>query len=417
MAYQPLSDLTLTTTTADDGSVGAFGRQRVCNPSTIFNSKQLHDNLPLLYDEETSGGSETSSHSTADAATTMTVTANGEYVVRQSKMRMNYQPGKSQQILQTFVLGTATANITRRVGYYNSSTSAPYTANLDGIYLEQTGSGSAIVQSKNGTATSIAQASWNVDPFDGTGPSGVTLDWTKSQILMIDFEWLGVGRVRVGFVIDGMIYYAHEFLNANSVTSVYMSSPNHSLRWEIRASGSVTASMNHICGGVTSEGGAQALGILHYTSTDGTHVDATTENTAYAVVGIRLKSTHLDMTVRILNMAIQLHTASHFCEWQIILNPTVAGTFTYSGITNSGVEAASGATANTVTGGTILSGGYLESGSGKGGGGSDSSEIQNALRLGSAIDGTVDEVVLCAIPRGGASAVDVEGALFWRELV
>lgn len=405
---------------SDSGSIDAFGRWRISDLVTLFDSKQLHDNLPLFWDEDivNVGGSTTSSHSTADAATTMTVdSTSGDWVIRQTKMRFNYQPGKSQQILNTFVLGTATTDVTKRVGYFNTSTSSPYTANIDGIYLEQDGTTQYIVQAKNGTPTSIAQASWNIDAFDGSGPSGVTLDWSKTQIMIIDFEWLGVGRVRVGFVVDGLIYYAHEFLNANNLSAVYMSSPNHSCRYEIRSSGG-TDSLVHICSSVASEGGSEALGKLVYKSTEGTHVDCASENTLYAILGIRLRSTHLDASVALVNIAMQLQTTADFGEWTLLLNPTVNGGISYTGITNSAVESGPGTSTTTVTGGFAIAGGFIESG-GQGNnpiGGSASSETQNAIRLGSQIDGTRDELVLCFRPIAGTTAADVEGAIYWREL-
>lgn len=400
---------------ADGGQVDAFGRLRVSNPVTQFDSKQLHDNAPLFWDEVDGGGSTAAVHSTADAATTMTVDADGEYIIRQTRMRFNYQPGKSQQILATFVLGAATTEIEKRVGYFNSATTGDYDSGYDGIYLEQDGTTQYIVQAKNGSTTKVAQASWD-DPMDGTGASGITVDWAKTQILLIDFEWLGVGRVRVGLVIDGAIYYFHAFNNANSLTSVYMSSPNHSVRYEIRSSGG-TASLVHICSSVASEGGEQALGIMQYASTAGTEVTCTSQNVIYAVIGIRLKSAHLDSTVRLLNVAAQIQSASKKIEWLMLFNPTIAGSFTYGAITNSCIEYATGASANTVTNGTAISGGYLESGgAATGRAGSTGSEISNALRLGSGIDGTADQIVLCARPIGGSSGVDIEGGIFWREL-
>jgi len=403
----------------DSGSVDAFGRWRVSNLTTLFDSKQLHDKLPLFWDEDvvTSGGT-TSVHSSTDANTVMTVgAASGDRVIRQTKMRFNYESGKSQLALFTFVLNNAVANTNKKIGYFNTSTTSPYTANEDGLYLEQDGTTQNFVVAKNGTTNSVAQANWNKDPFDGTGPSGITLDWTKTLILAIDFQWLGVGRVRFGFDINGTYYPAHEFNHANSATSVYMSSPNHSCRYEIRSTGG-TASMRHICSSVATEGGDSSLGILFYGSTQGTHVDCNTENTLYAIVGIRLKADHLDSTVRFLNMALQVQNGDIYGEWVLVLNPTVAGTFTYSDITDSCCQKATGATANTVTGGFQMSGGYTESSSGgkNGAGGSASAEIINALRLASKIDGTVDEIVLCFRPIGGSVNADVEGAVFWREL-
>lgn len=400
---------------SDSADVDAFGRLRVGNPVTLFDTKQLHDNQPLFWDEVQGGGAAASSHSSSDAATTMTVDAAGEYLIRQTYQRMNYQPGKSQLVFLTTVLGAAVANVEKKLGYFNSSTSAPYTAALDGIYLKQDGSTQYVCVAKNGSETAVAQASWNVDPMDGTGPSGFTIDWTKTQILVIDFEWLGVGRVRIGFNINGETHIVHVFNHANINSSVYMSSPNHSLRYEIRSTGG-TASLVHICGSVTSEGGEHLSGNLRCVTTGGTHLDANTENTVYALIGLRLKSTNLDSLIRVLSFAVQIHTASDKLEYLLIWNPTVAGTFTYTGLTNSPIEVAYGVTANTVTGGLQLQAGYAEASTGGQGAGSASDTVVNSLKLGAAIDGTRDELVLCGRPIGGSSSVDVEGVVVWREL-
>ena len=398
----------------DSPSIDAFGRARVSNSQTLFDSKQLYDDAPLFWNEELNGTG-ASSHSTANAATTLSVAANADFAIRQTFMRFNYIPGKSQQILMTFVLGSATTNVEKYVGYFNSTITTPFAANRDGIYLKQDGTTQYICQAKTGSETAVAQANWNIDTMDGNGPSGITIDWTKAQIMMIDFEWLGVGRVRVGLVVDGLIYYVHEFLNANSVTAVYMQSPNHSLRYEIRSTGGAD-DLVHICSSVSTEGGEDANGKNVYGSTAGTHVDAATENTLYAIYGIQLKTTHRDAVVMVDNILLQLQSANDFAEWVLLFNPTVAGTFTYNAITNSAVAAATGATANTVTGGFQLEGGFFSAGQG-GVGGSSVGAVKNALRLGAAIDGTVDSIVLAVRPVAGSSNIDVEGGLSWKEVL
>jgi len=400
--------------TYEDGPIlDGFGRLRTSNPDTIFDSKQLWDKATLFWDEVTNGTG-ASAHSTANSATTLSVAANADYAVRQTKMRFNYQSAKCQQIFMTFVLNAATTNVSKYVGYYNSSISSPYTASFDGIYLKQDGTTQYLCQAKSGSETAISQANWNIDTFDGNGPSGVTIDWDTAQIMMIDFGWLGVSRVRIGFVIDGVILYAHEFLNANSVTSVYMQSPNHSIRYEIRSTGGAD-SLVHICSSVSSEGGTQENGALRYVSTAGTHVDANTENTIYAVVGTALKSTHLDATVIMESMSMQIQTDASYAEWILMLNPTVAGTFTYTGITDSAVERALGTSTNTVTGGTQLAGGFLVSGGSKGGASTDI-KVENAIRHGATVAGVTDKIVLCVRPIGGSTNIDIEGGLIWREL-
>lgn len=401
----------------DNATGDAFGRLRVSQPTTLFDSKQIFDNQPLLWDDqETSGASTTSTHSANTASTTIGVAATTAGTrVRQTFQSFNYQPGKSQLVLLTgvFCASGGGAGITTRVGQFNAN---------NGLFLEYSDGVLNVVRRTytSGAAVdnSVAQASWNIDKMDGTGISGVTIDVTKTNILVIDYEWLGVGRVRMGFNVDGVTYYCHQFLNANSLTAVYMSTPNLPLRYEISNDGTGAAStLEHICSSVMSEGGEQALGQIRFASTDGTHVDANTENVAYAVLGIRLKSAYIGAVVKLLNLAVQIHTATDQIEWTLRFNPTVAGTFTYSDETNSAVQIATGATANTVTNGTIIDGGYAESGGNQqGAAGSTESVIKNALKLGAAIDGTVDEIVLCVMPVAGSTSVDVEGGFTWQEL-
>lgn len=165
------------------------------------------------------------------------------------------------------------------------------------------------------------------------------------------------------------------------------------------------------------EGGNEDIGIIRYASTSGTHVDMTTENTLYAIIGIRLKSAYIGETIKMLQSNLQIQTASHQVEWMLILNPTVADTFTYVDEEYSAVQIARGATANTVTGGYKITGGFFESGGQQAGAaGSKTSEVSNAIKLGSLIDGTRDTIVLCARPIGGSTAVDIEGSLVWREV-
>lgn len=394
----------------DSPSIDAFARWRVSEPFTIFDNKQLYDKAPLFWDEEITTGSGTpvSTHSTADAATTMTVDDTGDIVVRQTFMRFNYQPGKSQLILMTGVFGAEVASVKKRIGYFNGNTTATPASGHNGLFFEQDGTnGMYTVVRKNGTDTRTAQADWNLDPMDGTGPSGVMLDFSKTQIFAIDFEWLGVGRVRYGFVVDGIPIYCHEANHANIGTSVYMSSPNLPLRYEISSTGGA-GSLVHICDSVASEGGLEDNGVIRSASTNGTHVDANTANTVYAVVGIRLKTTHLDTTIKSLSLSMLAETQDAY-EWLMYLNPTVAGTFTYSDETNSAIQAARGATANTVTGGVLIASGWASTASGT------TAVVDSLLRLGAAIDGTRDEFVLCVRPLGNNS--DIQGSITWRELL
>ena len=405
----------------DSFSIDAFGRWRVSNPVTIFDSKNIFDddglaanveNTPLFFDNaEISGASTTTGYRVNEASQRISVANTTAGVrARQSKQRFNYQSGKSQLIITTFNFISLDSGVTKRAGYFDAN---------NGLFLEAAGSTISLVRRTftSGAAVdnSVAQASWNIDPFDGTGPSGVTLDFTKTQILYTDFEWLGVGRVRMGFVVDGKVYYAHEFLNANNLTLVYMTTPNLPIRWEIENDGSGAASdLDCICCSVITEGGSNELGSVRYAATT-TLVDANAAGSIYAILGIQLKSEYIGATVQVLSTSMTETTGAKDIEWILILNPTVAGTFTYADETNSAVQTAKGATANTVTNGTYLAGGFFNSAAANRGGNIQSG-VNNAINLGSTISGTVDTIVLCARPLTGSTNTDIFGSLTWREL-
>jgi len=305
--------------------------------------------------------------------------------------------------------------ITTRVGCFDG-TGVNYLTPNNGIFFESDGTPSWNIAKNGSTVETVTQANWNIDPLDGTGPSGVTLDLTATQILIIDFEWLGVGRVRVGFVIEGLVYYCHYFNHSNdpSFTSVYMSTPNLPLRYDIQGDGANDAgSLQHICSTIISEGGQQKTGVLRSVDTGSTHIDANTVNLIYAVKGIRLRSTHLDVTVIPESFSLISETADDF-RWSLCLNPTIANTFTYSGLGDSSVEHATGvggATPNTISDeGTVIASGYASATQL-----AVAEALNTALKIGSQIDGTPDELVLAVTPL--SANADIQGALTFRELL
>lgn len=407
----------------DGPSCDAFGRWRVSAPVTVFDSKLTGiDDAPLFWQEvQVSGSSTTPTTPTASKPYVDLASANttaGRFV-RQTFRRFAYQPGKSQMILMTGVLELASGVKTgceRRIGYFDDD---------NGLFFESDAGtlGVTVRSNDSGTPvdTTVAQASWNLDRMNGavdeTNPSGITVDWSKAQLFVIDFQWLSTGRVRFGLEIDGIIFYVHEHNAANVSAIPYMSTPNLPLRYElISTTDSGVCSMRAICSAVISEGGTDEIGIVHRTSTAGAGVTTDAENIIFAVVGIRLKAARVGTTIRLLEAALQIHTASEFIEWLVIWNPTVADTFTYSDIVNSALQRALGATANRVTGGTIIGGGYIETGGGNSGGNSSDKILNSSLILGVDYAGTnLDELVLCARPIGGVVAADVEGSLTWRE--
>lgn len=392
--------------------IDSFARIRFSEPATIIDTKQLFDKLPLIYDDQqVSGSGTTSVHNPNRASSTMTVSAStAGKRVRQTLQRWNYQPGKSQLALMTFVMGTNVSDVIKSVGLFDDD---------NGVFFRMNGTTAEVVLRSNVTGTpvdtTITQDNWNVDTMDGTGASGITLDFTKAQIFIVDFEWLGVGRIRYGFFVEGLPYYVHNINNANVIDSVYMSTPNLPIRYEIENTGAgASSSFEHICSSVISEGGLEELGIVRSVSRGASVFDAANNTTVQPILSIRLKSGYIGATVEPLSISVLTATTSVEFRYVLIYNPTIGGTDNASWVpvTNSAVEYdISRDSTNTLSGGAEVFEGYA----------SDvisgvTLDIETKLRLGSTIDGTRHEFVLGVQTVDGASE-DYLGAITWRELL
>lgn len=382
----------------------AFGRLKVSTPVTLFDSKQIFDDQSLFFDDQQTSGSGTSStYNTNEASVSISVSANtAGKRVRQTFQRFNYKPGKALNMVFTANLSTPQSGITANVGYFDDDNGIYFSSENGKIYIVRRSKTSGIVQNEK-----VLSSDWNGDPCDGTGPSGLNIDPTKCQIMFIDIEWLGVGRVRCGFFYKGSPVIAHTFYHANEIKKVYMSTPNLPIRYEIENDGTGPAStLLHICSSVNSEGTTEKTGVLRHA--DSGSIGSLSSGTKYAVIGIRLKSGFIGLNTLIENISMLATSTNDIAHWELIFNPTVAGTFTYSDVSESGVQIATGANTNTVTGGYELDGGYFTNAL------PTTAVVPNALSLGSAIDGTVDEIVLCCVPI--TNNITVQGSLTWREL-
>lgn len=394
-------------------NVDAFGRVRVSQPYTLFDSQNRYaaDNQF----EVSTTGTGTSSFLSNEATVQLEVTGAGVgSVIRQTYRSFPYQPGKGLLILTTFVMDSSTsANLTQQVGYYNTQ---------NGVFFKRTGSTNSFVLRSNSTPTPgtpsdtriVNQSSWNGDKLDGTGDSGFTLDTTKAQILWMDFEWLGVGSIRCGFIIDGQYIVCHTFTNANEIASVYMTTAILPVRYEIvTTTAAVAASMKTICCSVVSEGGFEQTSIDHVARR--TTVLGTIGTTFLPVVSIRLASGRTGAVV-IPNRVQILPTTSQNYEIALVKNPTLTGATWASTVpSNSNVEFDVAATA--MTGGTIAQTDFLASNTA---GGTGSTSFANAynfdLQLGATIAGVSDIYTVGIRTVSGATTGDAVGSLSFFDL-
>ena len=239
--------------------VDAFGRQRISNPFTLADYSHVYgEETELLTKASGTNSSVTFDINQAKAILTVG-TGPRDFTIHQSRMYHHYMPGKSQLTFQSFNFTGNRAGTNKRIGLFDDN---------NGIFFEQSGDGTLSFVLRSNVSgfvydERVTQNNWNIDKCNGNGASQFNLDITKTQLFTADFQWLGVGRVRAGFVHDGQIVIANEFYNSNNKPTVYWSNPNLPIRCEVRnyATSVGTTTMDQICATVISEGGYSEAGV------------------------------------------------------------------------------------------------------------------------------------------------------------
>jgi hypothetical protein len=344
--------------TSSSTNLDAFGRLRTSTPLTLFDSNHRYTDNNLWNTLSGTGGAVAfnANQGLMDLSTT---TASGSAVIRETTKVFAYQAGKSLLTMNTFVMSPAKANLRQRVGYFSTE---------NGMYLELDGTNLSLVKRSlvggSVSNTSVLQASWNGDKLDGTGPSGLTLDVTKAQILWMDFEWLGVGTVRVGFVINGKFIVCHSFHHANLISSTYITTASLPLRYElVNTNTTATAStLKQICSTVLSEGGYEIRGMQSVISLP---VNAprtcTLATVEYPAISLRLKSNKLDAISILSALNVIGQGNNELFNWKLAANGTTSGGTWVAQSANSAIEYNISGTGFAIGSGRYIAGGYLSS--------------------------------------------------------
>jgi hypothetical protein len=391
----------------------AFGRMRISQPLTLFDSSHRYrDNN--LWESLIVGTGSTVGFATTEGLINIGVgTTAGCSVIRETTKVFSYQPGKSLLTLNTFVPNSPKENLRQRIGYFGAD---------NGLYFEVDGTTAYFVERSlsTGTSTRVAQSDWNVDKLDGTGPSGITLDLTKAQILWMDIEWLGLGTVRIGFVINGQMVHCHSFHHANFITSTYITTASLPLRYEIANTGVTTSSstLKQVCSTVISEGGYELRGLQQAVGTPITApYTLTVAGTFYPIISIRLKTTpdRLDAIVILTALSLMGVNNGISYNWQVRASgTTTGGTWTSAG-DDSAVEYKLNGTG--ITGGRILASGFFSSANQ---GAASVDILKEALfkfqleRNG--LTGTPYELTLVVAASPISSSEEVYAAMDWEEI-
>lgn len=398
----------------------AFGRLRTSTPFTLFDSQHRYKENDK-FDTLIVGATANSEYKINESAINLNVgTSSGDKVVRESKRVFAYQPGKSLLIMNTFVMNEPKAHVRQRVGYFG---------NNNGIYLEANGVNISLVKRSysSGTIeeTVIPQSSWNIDKFDGKGLSGQMslannhgegLLVNKSNLFWIDMEWLGVGDVRCGFLVDGGLYPAHVFHHDNVANTTYITTAVLPIRYEIEnlnTAGS-SSTLKQICSTVISEGGYQGRNRARSHPMDlGNFKTLAAANTYYPVMSIRLNPDRPDAVVLPKNFDLGAITnQSATLHYKILINANLSNT-SFANCQGNTVQFDISAN-STFSGGTLIKSGYIST-SQKGTAVDIGSIDEFEIQLGRTISGNSD--VFSLIVASETSGVNVGATIEWFELI
>jgi hypothetical protein len=388
-------------------NVDAFGRLRTSAPYTLFDSQNRYA-IDNQFDTITATGGSTTYLPNESSVRMDVTTSSGSEVVRQTYRCMPYQPGKGLLCLATFVMNTPKTGLRQRVGYFGTQ---------NGVFIQQADSTVSFVlrsyiSGSVSDARAVNQADWNGDKLNGTGDSGYTLDLTKAQILWMDFEWLGVGSVRCGFIIDGNYIVCHTFENANDITSVYMTTAILPIRYEITntAATASASALKQICSSVVSEGGYEQTSIEHVARRTTTKTSIGT--TFLPLVSIRLASTALNAVV--LPVKFNVMPTSTGDDFEVILakNSTGLTSASWAAVaSDANVEMDTSATAMTV--GTIVDIQYVKSTNQSSGTINQTAAYNWDLQLGSSLTGASDIYTLGVRVLSGSSGAAIGSLTFY----
>ena len=267
----------------------------------------------------------------------------------------------------------------------------------------------------------LDRADW-YDPLDGSGPSGVNLDFTKVQMAKIDFAWYGAGTARLYFRLGGKEYLAARFDGSNIRTEPITGNPNLSTIYGIENLAAVgsTPNFKHWGLSVSVDGKKEETGRRF-----GVGVDAVTVSGGAWVplLSIRLKSSFsidgADAKANTLGYLTEI-VASISCSSRdarvaIIRNSVLTGAswgnipdVTGAGIAASMVEFDT--TASAFTGGIPV---YIKSISS---GSETKFEVyKDELISFNSLGDTTPIITIAARPLAGGNG-DVSGSLSWKEV-
>ena len=342
----------------DGANLDAFSRLRVSNATALFASQCQYDADPLLFETGATGTGVAPAHDANTRMVALSATAgNGESFI-QSYESIPYQAGRSQLVFCTFNLGAGVAGAVVDVGLFNAG---------NGFFLRQNGASGLQLVRRTSTSGSVVdnvinQADWNIDPMDGTGPSGLTLDPATVQILCFDAQYLAMGRARVYFDIGGLLIEVHHFEHANVISVPYMQTLTLPIQMLLTATATGATKTAHFkCSSVSSEGGFEEDLGYSFATPEGTVTAASGAPTH--ILGLRPATTFNSIANRVSIRATSIEvlvTGADPVRWELTVGAAFSAEPTWAAVNATYSSAEYTSVVGTVSSvGLVIASGYL----------------------------------------------------------
>jgi len=183
----------------------------------------------------------------------------GDITIRQSRPYHRYQPGKTFYMASNVNFGASVTGQTQRVGIFDDSNGifflqqgASYASNPGAMYV--------VIRSDSGSAGVVDQVI-PCDQWNGNKNIIYALDWTKVQMIWMEYAWYGAGALRWGVVLNGEPWVLHQvgagngIVNGVSQIKPWSRTGNLPVRYEQRDNGTGAPSvMTHYGVSVLIEG-------------------------------------------------------------------------------------------------------------------------------------------------------------------
>ena len=387
-------------------------RMKISNYQTDFFNTFQYGKETDVWDESTANGGSATWNSNTNWVDMAVGSTLGSKVIRQTRNVMRYLPGRSSQLTYAVRLQAPVTGIRRRLGLFDEQ---------NGFYFEDAGVLGAdglpeynvvVRSSTSGSLVEnrVPRSQWNGDKLNGLGPSGITADATKAQMITFDYEWYGAGQIVVGFVINGFTHIIHTFNHGNITTTPWSSTPFLPIRLEIENLTGV-AGTHYLYQGsnsLISEGEATKLGIAQNITGPITGRTMSSANTFYPILSIRLKPDALKgIVLPTFFQAATVDNTSVF--YKLVRNATLTGA-NFVNMSDANAFTQYDISATSYTGGIDIDSGFVI-----GSGGTGIRLDQNTVyQLGRGSLGTVSDILTLAIasPNANKSAL---AAMTWIE--